>query len=389
MLSVDWVTNIPTPYRNHLHERMAEIFPRHGLDVTVHFMAWSEPDRHWQFEPADLAYPHRVHRGIHPRLGSIDLHFNPGLLAGLARSPADVLVVGGWFSPSHILAPYLAGRLAGSRPFRFLYSESHALSVKRHSGPAHALKSRIVARYDGYIVPGDPQRAYLELLDPAAVRRPFVKLPNLIDEAIYVERVGVERGRREALRRSLDVADDRQLWLCPARLEPFKGLDRFVPLLRGIEGVDLLVAGDGSLRGALEERVRREALPVRLLGACDQDTMLRLYAAADLFVLPSLQDPCPLSPIEACAAGLPLLVSRRIGNLHEVCEEGGNGWTLDPEAPGETAATLREIAGQTRAALAARGERAAAIYRDRFDTDRCVERLATGMRDAVAVRSRP
>jgi glycosyltransferase involved in cell wall biosynthesis len=379
MLRVHWVTNIPTPYRNHLHERMAEIFPRHGLDVSVHFMAWTEPDRHWQFEPADLVYPHRVHGGIHPRIGGADLHFNPGLLSGLARAAPDVLVVGGWFSPTHLLAPFVVG----GRPFRFLYSESHALSTQRSSGPAHALKSRIVARYDGYIVPGEPQREYLAALDPGAATRPSIELPNLIDESIYVERVAAERGVREEIRRSLGVPPDRQLWLCPARLEPFKGVDRFAPLLRGVEGVELMVAGDGSLRAEIEECARREDLPLRLLGTCDEQTMVRLYAAADLFVLPSLQDPCPLSPIEACAAGLPLLVSRRIGNLREVCEEGANGWTLDPDAPDETIATLRGIAAGGHSELAARGERSAGIYRERFDTERCVERLAAGIRAVV------
>jgi glycosyltransferase involved in cell wall biosynthesis len=96
----------------------------------------------------------------------------------------------------------------------------------------------------------------------------------------------------------------------------------------------------------------RSGSPVELVGQKTETEMVRLYAAADLFVLPSLIDPSPLSPIEACAAQLPLLASRRIGNYDDVLEDGTNGWGFDADHP----ETQRERIAQI-AANAARGAR--------------------------------
>jgi glycosyltransferase involved in cell wall biosynthesis len=58
--------------------------------------------------------------------------------------------------------------------------------------------------------------------------------------------------------------------------------------------------------------------------------MLTLYAQADGFCLPSLSDPNPLSVIEALWAGLPLLLSTKVGNHPECLEQGKNGFAFDP-----------------------------------------------------------
>jgi hypothetical protein len=52
-----WVANIPTPYRNHRHERMSEGFPRLGMEFEVQFMAWSEPVRLETFKGLHLFLP--------------------------------------------------------------------------------------------------------------------------------------------------------------------------------------------------------------------------------------------------------------------------------------------------------------------------------------------
>jgi glycosyltransferase involved in cell wall biosynthesis len=80
------------------------------------------------------------------------------------------------------------------------------------------------------------------------------------------------------------VDEETQLWVCPARLEPFKGLDAFLPCLAGVKGVRLLIAGEGSQRAQLESMIAREDLPASLLGQVELSEMLQLYAAADLFV---------------------------------------------------------------------------------------------------------
>ena len=55
-----------------------------------------------------------------------------------------------------------------------------------------------------------------------------------------------------------------------------------------------------------------------------------VFASADVFLLPSFSDPSPLTVIEACKIGLPLLISDRCGNHFEAVELGYNGYVFDP-----------------------------------------------------------
>ena len=66
-----------------------------------------------------------------------------------------------------------------------------------------------------------------------------------------------------------------------------------------------------------------------MLGYCKQDMVRDLYALADVFLLPSLQDPNPLAAIEAAFTGLPLLVSKYIGNAPELVKNKINGIIFD------------------------------------------------------------
>lgn len=61
------------------------------------------------------------------------------------------------------------------------------------------------------------------------------------------------------------------------------------------------------------------------------ETVVGYYSNSDCFILPSYSDPSPLSIVEACCCGLPLLISCRCGNHYETLIEGENGFSFDPD----------------------------------------------------------
>jgi glycosyltransferase involved in cell wall biosynthesis len=376
----DWITNIPTPYRNHLFEKMVEIFPRHGIEFVVRFMAWSVLRRPWNFAKEELRYPWALHSNVLPGLAKREIHVNPGLLAALRRERADVVMIGGWASPTHVAAPFVTPRGV----VKILGCESHLESLQRRDRFATAVKRGVVRSYDAFLVPGDRSRELICTLDPEAAAKPWVQLPNVIDASLFRDRVVRLRAERAALRAKHGVPDDQQLWFCPARLAPEKGLREFLPQLAGIKGIQLLVAGDGPLRDDLAASISGGDLPARLLGQMPEATMLELYACADLFVLPSLSDPSPLSAVEAAAAGLPLLLSNRAGNSDELVIENDNGWIYEVDGGTRSRALLERVAATPRSQLAVMGDRSREIYMSRFDSDVCVERLAEFIKELVA-----
>ena len=103
--------------------------------------------------------------------------------------------------------------------------------------------------------------------------------------------------------------------------------------------VRLVLAGDGPLRAALQAEAARLGVADRLtlLGAVPRATIPSLYAAADLFALPSLNEAFGIAALEARAAGLPV-VAMRDGGAAELIEHGTHG--LLAEDDDELAAQL-------------------------------------------------
>src|SRR5213075_2408334 len=89
----------------------------------------------------------------------------------------------------------------------------------------------------------------------------------------------------------------------------------------------LLVAGRGNAALYKTRRMRfwREE-PVQFLG--EVADMLRVYAAADIFILPTIYDPFSNACLEALACGLPVITTRSNG-FSEIIEDGVHGSIVD------------------------------------------------------------
>ena len=140
--------------------------------------------------------------------------------------------------------------------------------------------------------------------DPARVR----VFANTIDVDGYAALVDGLLARRLELRAALGLRADEVAVVSVARLVPDKGLDT---LLRASEsaGVRAVVVGSGP------ERSRLEGLGTHAIftGELPHDRVAEAYAAADVFALLSLHEPWGVAVNEAAAAGLPLVLSDRVG----------------------------------------------------------------------------
>lgn len=74
----------------------------------------------------------------------------------------------------------------------------------------------------------------------------------------------------------------------------------------------------------------------------NSDTLLRLYAEADIFVFPTLADCAPLAVPEAMAASLPV-VTTRIGAIPEMITDGEQGFLVEPGNVDALASAIRRL----------------------------------------------
>jgi glycosyltransferase involved in cell wall biosynthesis len=84
---------------------------------------------------------------------------------------------------------------------------------------------------------------------------------------------------------------------------------------------------------------------VTFQGFVSQDRLRRLYAAADVFCLPSFAEGVPVVLMEAMAAGLPV-VSTRVMGIPELVEHGVSGELVPPGRPDSLAAAIRKLTAE-------------------------------------------
>ena len=88
-------------------------------------------------------------------------------------------------------------------------------------------------------------------------------------------------------------------------LDIFHEIQKIIP-------AKLLIVGDGNLRSAIEEKIRKLELEekVILAGLCSD--VPELLQAMDVFVFPSLYEGLPVTLVEVQASGLPCLISDKV-----------------------------------------------------------------------------
>jgi glycosyltransferase involved in cell wall biosynthesis len=143
--------------------------------------------------------------------------------------------------------------------------------------------------------------------------------------------------------------------LYAGNIKPHKNIDRLIEAYsilrrRGVSGVKLLIIGDEiSKYPNLRRLVHRFQLHphVRFLGFVPEETLAALYRLASVFVFPSLYEGFGLPPLEAMAAGAPVITSN-VSSLPEVV--GDAALLIDPMDAGALADAMARVLGDARLA---------------------------------------
>lgn len=190
---------------------------------------------------------------------------------------------------------------------------------------------------------------------------------------------------RDEVRMSWGLAQ-RPLVLAVGRLAPQKRYDVLLDAVARVFARDaipplVVIAGDGPLRESLHERIRRERLPVLLVG--HRSDVAELLEAADVAVLTSDWEARALVAQEALRAGVPL-VATAVGGIPDLV--GDAALLVPPDDPEAVATALVEVIEQPAVAarLRAAGPPRAATWPDEDETAREILKI---YREVVTPRS--
>lgn len=178
------------------------------------------------------------------------------------------------------------------------------------------------------------------------------------EEKIHISHMTVDTRRVRALqtksraetRAEEGIAPERVLMLFVGRLVGLKRLDVLLEAFEGImtehSTLDLVVIGDGPLRGALEDWARVHPGRLKLLGRQNQECVVAWMRACDFLVLTSDHEQWGLVVNEAMTCGLPVIVSDACGCVDDLVLHGRTGLVFPSGDKVALAAAIRELAGK-------------------------------------------
>jgi glycosyltransferase involved in cell wall biosynthesis len=159
--------------------------------------------------------------------------------------------------------------------------------------------------------------------------------------------------------------------LTNARLVKQKGIVDLIDAMHFVRReARLVVFGRGPLLKKLQNRAKKKKVsPLFITERVSDESLARLYAASDVFVLPSLWEPFGMVLTEAMAAGKPA-VGTRVGGIPEIIQNNKNGLLAPPHDPRELAHTINRVLDNDKLArrLARAGRKTA---EKKFTWDNC------------------
>ena len=141
---------------------------------------------------------------------------------------------------------------------------------------------------------------------------------------------------------------------------------------------ELVLAGDGEMRGQIEALIARHGLQqqVRITGWLSSAQVREEILAARALVLPSFAEGLPVVIMEAMALRRPVLTTY-VAGIPELVRPGENGWLFPAGAVDELAAAMADCLAQPAEALQRMGEAARQRVLQRHDIDTEAARLAS------------
>lgn len=359
-------TNMPAPYRIPLFRLVARRLHAAGADLLVLFETGSSP-RSWMNVQEELAFPHRVLRGVTvPRMRrsptvplNLDRHvsaFAPTVLVAAGFSPLVALRLARWAARRDVSFGVWAG-------------ETRAMHTA-HSRVRLAIRRKILAHASFLISYGFASGEYLRTLRP--------DLPLVYARNTSLPGPSIPRSAKTPVR-LLAVGDLNS---------PRKGIDVLVAALalRPDLPCNLTVVGSGRELPGLERGAGGDPR-VSFVGGRAPAEVRMTYAEHDVFVFPSRRELFGLALVEAMGAGLAVATAASAGAVADLCLNQENALVVEGHEPSAWARALDRLVSDSglRAKL---GAAARSTIARRWSIEHSADAMIAALRLGVITKKR-
>jgi len=240
------------------------------------------------------------------------------------------VIIGGYVDPTMWLALFTAKLL---RIPVIYWTEGMKEPQTLLGALTRPVRILFVKKADAIIVPGKLSKRYVISLG-ASPDKVFIA-PNSIDNDLFIRLSQRFLPLKEKIKDELNLSN-KIVILTVAQLIKRKGLEfliqAYAMLERERKETALVIVGSGPLRQHLEELSK--SLGVKSIkfipSGLKLEELVKLYCAADVFVLPTLEDIWGFVINEAMACGLPVVSTTASQAALEMIRPGENGYIVEP-----------------------------------------------------------
>lgn len=317
-MKVVFLTVMPSPY---MQDLFTALHVDKRFDLKVLYLENEAPDTYWG--PQEMPDYAHVLPGSWINLGGARVHINPSVTRWLQQEPADLVVIAGYIGLSNQIAMRHLAR--HHRPWVFWGEIPGFRSRTLLGGQIRKFLQRPLARASGIAAVGSrAAAAYQQLMDS------FGRTSNLIHNIPYFCCLKEFAASAPRFRQ---VQDSPIRFLYCGQLIERKGVDllleAFSRLIHEGANATLAIVGEGPLRASIDK-----GLPValrtkvKLLGFRPISELPKVFADADVFVLPSRHDGWGVVVNQAIGAGLPVIATTSVGAAYDLIIDGKNGFRV-------------------------------------------------------------
>ena len=273
-------------------------------------------------------------------LGAQILHTTTHYVNGLATGAAATAAGLPWVYEVRGVLEETWAAAGGSPAERAARRDSQRFALMR------AKEIEVATAADAVITLGETMRDHL--IAGGVPEESITLIPNSVSEAV----VNADVTRTPAEVRNGLGLPTAGIWVgTAASIVGYEGLDDLIEavIIARDQGIDLrlLIAGDGVALPELRERAGVLGDKAVFTGRVSQAEAIEYQLALDAIVVPRKNEPVcrlvtPIKPIEAMGLARPVVISD-LPALRELVPQSA-GICVEPEAPGELAAVLSELA---------------------------------------------
>ncbi len=237
-----------------------------------------------------------------PSLGSALREFSPSVVLVYGYAQLTALRAIGWARMNRV--PVIMAGDGDAQPY-----QDNARSRLRSLAVGFVMR-----QVSAVLTVGDQNEIFWSRLGVSEHKQ--FRSPFPIDETVYRHARQNRAAMRMAIRRRFDIPDEAFIALFVGKLSERKrpaDLLAAAAKVKADQPLHVLFCGNGPILDDLQEKARETGVTAHFAGFVNLDRLPLFYCAADTLVIGSEHDPHPLVGSEACAIGLPLIVSDRVG----------------------------------------------------------------------------